>query len=73
MISRHGKIARLPFGIREQLNVRLYDGATAASLVPWLNSLPAVQPLLDAKDWTNVGVTNDLAGIPRVLSSERTQ
>ena len=27
------------------------------------NSLPAVQPLLDARTWTNVGVTNDLAGI----------
>jgi release factor glutamine methyltransferase len=35
------------------------------------NSLPAVQPLLDAPTWTNVGVTNDLAGIPRVLSAER--
>jgi release factor glutamine methyltransferase len=35
------------------------------------NSLPAVQPILDAKDWTNVGVTNDLAGIPRVLAAER--
>jgi len=35
------------------------------------NSLPAAQPLLDAKDWTNVGVTNDLAGIPRVLAAER--
>lgn len=35
------------------------------------NSLPAVQPLLDAKDWTNISVTNDLAGIPRVLAAER--
>jgi release factor glutamine methyltransferase len=35
------------------------------------NSLPAVQPLLDASTWTNVGVTNDLAGIPRVLAAER--
>ncbi|HYL83523.1 MAG TPA: peptide chain release factor N(5)-glutamine methyltransferase [Candidatus Angelobacter sp.] len=35
------------------------------------NSLPAVQPLLDAPTWTNVGVTNDLAGIPRVLATER--
>ena len=33
------------------------------------NSLPAVQPLLDT--WTNVAVTNDLAGIPRVLAAER--
>jgi release factor glutamine methyltransferase len=36
------------------------------------NSLPAVQPLLDAPKWTNVAVTNDLAGIPRVLAAERT-
>ena len=34
-------------------------------------SLHAVQPLLDASTWTNVGVTNDLAGIPRVISAER--
>ena len=35
------------------------------------NSLPAVQPLLDPSDWTNIGVTNDLAGIPRVICAER--
>lgn len=35
------------------------------------NSLPAVQPLLDVSDWCNVGVTNDLAGIPRVLSAQK--
>ena len=35
------------------------------------DSLPAVQPLLDANHWTSVGVTNDLAGIPRVLAAER--
>jgi len=35
------------------------------------NSLPAVQPLLDTPDWINIGVTNDLAGIPRVLAAER--
>ena len=35
------------------------------------NSLPAVQPLLDAPTWTNVGVTNDLAGILRVLAAEK--
>jgi release factor glutamine methyltransferase len=35
------------------------------------NSLPAVQPLLDAPTWTNVGVTNDLAGNPRVFAAER--
>jgi release factor glutamine methyltransferase len=35
------------------------------------NSRAAVQPLLEGKDWTNVGVTNDLAGIPRVIAAER--
>jgi release factor glutamine methyltransferase len=35
------------------------------------DSLPAVQPLLDASTWTNITVTNDLANIPRVLSTER--
>jgi release factor glutamine methyltransferase len=36
------------------------------------DSLPAVQPLLDASNWTRVGVTKDLAGIPRVISAEKT-
>src|SRR6202521_5596090 len=35
------------------------------------NSLPSVQPLLDGPTWTNVGVTNELAGIPRVIAAER--
>ncbi len=35
------------------------------------NSLPVVRPLLDAAPWTNVGVTDDLAGIPRVLAAEK--
>ena len=35
------------------------------------NSLPAVQPLLDASTWTNIGITKDLSGIDRVLSAEK--
>lgn len=35
------------------------------------NSLPAVLPLLDPSHWTNIGVTNDLAAIPRVFAAER--
>ncbi|HEX2661415.1 MAG TPA: HemK/PrmC family methyltransferase [Candidatus Acidoferrum sp.] len=35
------------------------------------NSLPAVRPLFDAPAWSAVSVTNDLAGIPRVLAAER--
>jgi release factor glutamine methyltransferase len=36
------------------------------------DSLAAVRPLLEASDWTNTSITNDLAGIPRVLSAECT-
>jgi len=36
------------------------------------DSLPAVQPLFDTPEWTRVGITNDLAGIPRVIAAERT-
>jgi release factor glutamine methyltransferase len=36
------------------------------------DSLPAVRPLLDTPHWANIGITKDLAGIPRVLSAERT-
>jgi release factor glutamine methyltransferase len=35
------------------------------------NTLPAVQPLLGAPTWTNVGIIDDLAGIPRVVAAER--
>ncbi len=35
------------------------------------NSLPAVRPLFDGPVWTDVSVTNDLAGVPRVLAAER--
>jgi release factor glutamine methyltransferase len=36
------------------------------------NSLTEVRPLLDTPAWTNVGATNDLAGIPRVIAAECT-
>jgi release factor glutamine methyltransferase len=36
------------------------------------NSLRAVQPLLGGPHWTNVSLTNDLAGLPRVIAAERT-
>jgi release factor glutamine methyltransferase len=35
------------------------------------NSLPAVQPLLESPNWTNVGVTRDFAGVDRVIAAER--
>jgi release factor glutamine methyltransferase len=36
------------------------------------DSLPIVQPLLDPAAWTRIGVTQDLAGFPRVIAAERT-
>jgi release factor glutamine methyltransferase len=35
------------------------------------DSQPAVKSLLDWSKWTNVAITKDLAGIPRVISAER--
>jgi release factor glutamine methyltransferase len=35
------------------------------------DSLTAVQPLLETPAWANIGIAQDLAGIPRVLSAER--
>jgi len=36
-MTRNGKIARLPLGIRQQLNQRLLDGQQGKLLVLWLN------------------------------------
>jgi hypothetical protein len=37
--TRTGKIARLPFQIREELNTKLRDGVTAPTLIKWLAQL----------------------------------
>jgi hypothetical protein len=46
MITRNGKIARLPKHVRHQLNSRLEDGEPGKQLVEWLNGLPQVQEVL---------------------------
>ncbi len=43
---RHGKIARLPVGIREALNRGLAQGAGGPRLLEWLNGLPGTQAVL---------------------------
>jgi len=48
MSARHGKIARLPQSIREELNTRLLNGEPATVLVPWLNSQDNVRSILEA-------------------------
>src|SRR5579862_7153056 len=45
-MARQGKIARLPYEIREQLNRRLQDGEPGRSLLAWLNALPETQAVL---------------------------
>jgi hypothetical protein len=45
-MARIGKIARLPGGIRSQLNSRLQDGVEGKQIVLWLNSLPEVKKIL---------------------------
>jgi hypothetical protein len=46
-MSRNGKIARLPQGIREELNRRLRDGKAGPALLRWLNELEECQDVLD--------------------------
>jgi len=41
-----GKIGRLPWTVRQQLNVRLRDGIPDTDAADWLNSLPATQAVL---------------------------
>ena len=41
-----GKIARLPWTIRDELNRRLRDGELGTQLVDWLNGVPEVQSVL---------------------------
>ena len=45
-MTRKGKLARLPQTIREQINLRLQDGAEAKQIAAWLNTLPEVRSLL---------------------------
>jgi len=43
MKTRHGKIARLPHDVREELNVRLERSEPSPPLLAWLNALPVVR------------------------------
>ena len=45
---RNGKIAKLPYTVREDLNQRMDSGEDGAELLNWLNGLPEVQESLKA-------------------------
>ncbi len=55
-MARNGKIARLPRGVREELNRRLQDGEQGGPLLAWLNGLPEVSQVL-AKDFGGCSVS----------------
>ena len=48
-MSRRGKIARLPFSVRDVLNTRLFEGEQARSILKWLNSHPMIRSVLDSE------------------------
>lgn len=48
-MTRHGKIARLPHSIREQINRRLQNSDEGKQIVEWLNRLPKVRAVLKAE------------------------
>ena len=57
MSARQGKIARLPFAIREELNRRILDGQSGRVILRWLNADPAVKKLLP-EDAEGLNVTD---------------
>lgn len=46
-MSRKGKIARLPSTLRDELNLRLFNGQSGAKILTWLNDLPEVKAVLE--------------------------
>jgi hypothetical protein len=57
-MARTGKIAQLPFEIREDLNGRLLDGRQGPDLLAWLNSLPAVRTTARKNNWQVPEITD---------------
>jgi release factor glutamine methyltransferase len=56
-------------GLIAQAAARLKRGGSLVLELGY-DSLPAVRPLLEVGVWANIGLTNDLAGIPRVIAAE---
>lgn len=47
-MSPTGKIARLPFALREQVNVRLENNEPGSQILTWLNSHPKVREIMNS-------------------------
>lgn len=77
-MARFGKIAQLPFALREEVNRRLRDRQPGSVLLPWLNALPEARAVLDAhfageditdqnlSAWRNGGFAQWLARLQRL-------
>ena len=48
-MTRHGKIARLPHSIREQINRRLQNSDEGKEIIEWVNTLPEVRAVVDGE------------------------
>ena len=57
MVTRVGKIARLPLAIRDELNARLLEGESGTKILPWLNSLEVVKKVL-GEDFEGLAVND---------------
>lgn len=54
--ARTGKIASLPAPVRQEVNLRLYNGEGSPQILPWLHSLPEVLQILDDR-WAEQPIT----------------
>ena len=74
-MARTGKIARLPFAIREELNMRLRDNESGQTILEWLNGLEQCQdaPINDANLslWRQGGFAEWLEDQDRVHKIEK--
>ncbi len=82
MSTRKGKIARLPRGVRNELNQRLDKGEQGTRLIAWLNGLPEVKRVLaedfggreindqNLSDW-KAGGFQDWLALEEVLAQAR--
>ena len=48
-MTRHGKIARLPHPIRQQINRRLQNSDEGKEIIEWLNALTEVRAVIDSE------------------------
>jgi hypothetical protein len=75
-VTRKGKIAQLPFALRELLNQRLRDGQLAPKILPWLNGAAGLRGRGCINDgniseWRQGGYQDWLAGQEQVEKTRR--